>query len=162
MFDECAPSCLPSCQPRKVRVNAPMATASVVGNVPVEATQRDYATARIKDTITKLDAILQKQFNIGEQRPRTAVDLIAAIKDGEYTLDTKVLTEYAEGIKSGYYNNEFGIKWGKPADTEGFTLARKALKDAAQAALDVATLGPVDGLQKAITDFEAWVYTPAA
>lgn len=155
MFDECT-------APRKVRINAPMANAQVISAVPVEATQRDYTIERVKALGEKFAQGLRKQFHMDSDRPTTAVELITAIENKTYTLDTNLLRVQAEEIKKGYFNNEYGINWGLPADVAGYGAAKEVLKAATQKALDGATLKPIDALEGVITDFEAWVYTPAA
>lgn len=158
MFDDndCAP-----CAPRlKARTN--IANAQIIGNAPVEATQRDYAIQRIKAIGETHAQALRKQFHMDGDRPRTAEELIAAIKNDRFTLDTAMLKLHATEIKRGYFNNEFGITWGQAPDGDGYEAAKEVLKDAAQKALDGVTLKTVDALEGVIDDFEAWVYTPAA
>jgi len=157
MFDnECCVSTAP-----RVKTRAAIANAQVIGGVPVEATQRDYAIERVKAIADKHYAAFCKQFHMDNDRPQTAVELIAAIKNDQFTLDTNLLKTQADQIKKGYFNNEYGINWGPTPDIDGYNTAKEVLKDAAQKALDGATLKPLDALEGVIDDFEAWVYTPA-
>ena len=139
-----------------------IANAQIIGNIPVEATQRDYAIDRVKALAEKHVKTLRKQFHLDGDRPQTAAELIAAIKNDAYTLDLDALKKNADGIKRGYYNNEYGINWGQAPDLDGYNKADHALAIVAQKALDGATLKTLDALEGVINDFEAWVYTPAA
>lgn len=158
MFDisECAP-CAPT--PMKLRVTG--ANAQVINAVPVEATQRDYAIALIKKIGEEHAQVLRKQFHIDGDRPRTAQQLIDAIKNDQFTLDQGKLAANAEEIQLGYYNNEFGIVWGPAPDAKGWTAAKDVLKDAAQTALTKATLNTIDKLEGVIEDFKAWTLPTA-
>lgn len=157
MFDECTP-----CSAPRTKVRGAVANAQIIGNVPMEATQRDYAIELIKSLGEKHAQALRKQFHVDGNRPQTAQELISMIENKQYTLDTVALAKNAEEIKRGYYNNEFGITWGTPPDNVGYEAAREALKSAAQKVLTAVTLRPIDVLEGVIDDFEAWVYTPAA
>jgi hypothetical protein len=155
MFNECCDAA-----PR-VKTRMAIANAQVIGNTPVEATQRDYTTERVKAIADKHSKTLHEQFHMDSDRPRTAAELIAAIKNDQFTLNTELLKTRADEIKRGYYNNEYGINWGPSPDIDGYNAATEALKAAAQKALDGATLKSLDALEGVINDFEAWVYTPA-
>lgn len=159
MFDEI--ECTAPSAPR-VKARTQIANAQIIGNVPVEATQRDYATQLIGAIAEKHNQALRKQFHMDNERPKTAEELIAAIKGDAFILDTQMIKLHAAEIKRGYFNNEFGITWGSPPDTDGYEAAKVALKAAAQKALTGATLKSIDALEGVIGDFEAWVYTPAA
>lgn len=143
---------------KKARILAPMANAQVIGSVPVEATQRDYAIQRIKAIGEKHANALRVQFYMdSEETPKTARDLIAAIKEDAFRLDEKLLAKNEENLQ--YFGPFYGIDWGKNApDTKGYEAAKEVLKTAAQKALDGATLKPVDQLEAAIDDFEGWKF----
>lgn len=145
----------------KVNFNTAMNVAAPATNI--EATQRDFAVSRINNTKYDLRDALRVQFNMEAGRsPRTAKDLIAAIKNDEFTLDEKALARVGED-ELKYYNNMFGIIWGKIApDEAGYRVALDALDDATQAAIDAATLAPVGDLQNVLKDYQNWKYTPAA
>lgn len=155
MFDECIPCEAPRI--KRAFVSAPVANAQVIGAVPVEATQRDYAIARVKAIADKHVRALRVQFNMDEKKPQTFLELEAMIKAGDYTVSEKALNDDAH-----FYNVFYGVTFGKPADKAGYEVAREVLKVAAQKALDKATLNTLDVLEAVIDDFEAWVYTPAA
>lgn len=151
MFDECTPRV-------KAKVLAPMANAQIIGNIPVEATQRDYTVTRIGQIADRHDSALRVQFHLDSQNPGTFLELEKLIKDGNYTVNKDLVT--ADDAK--FYSVFYGVTFGKPADKDGFKAARLALKTATQKALDAATLGDLSALQGVIADFEGWVYTPAA
>lgn len=153
--------CCMEAEPYVKKSRTQIANAQIIGNTPVEATQRDYAIARVKALADKHNLALRKQFHMDGERPQTAVELIAAIKNDTFHLDEFQLKQHANEIKRGYFNNEFGIVWGPEPDTKGFEAAQEVLKEAAQKALDGATLKPIDALEGVIDDFKAWVYTPA-
>lgn len=160
MYDECTPrALLPANMPQTktgFKAKAVMANAQIINAAPVEASQRDYAIELIKKIGEDHAQALRVQFHMDGDRPKTAVELIAAIKDGNYTLDQVRLADFAGSIEAGFYNNEFGIRWGKPADAEGYKAAKEVLKAAAQKALTAVTLKPIDQLEAVIDDFEAW------
>lgn len=154
--DECSINCnLCATYPtKKLRVTG--ANAQVINATPVEATQRDYAVVRIAQIKDKHDAALRVQFNMDSQTPKTFLELEKLIKDGNYTVDDRAKSEEAV-----HYSIFYGVTFGKPMDKDGYKAAKDVLKDAAQKALDGATLKFVSDLEAVITDFEAWVYTPA-
>lgn len=155
MFDECTPCEAPRIKRAFGAVSN--ANAQVIGAVPVEATQRDYAIARVKAISDKHAKTLRVLFNMDEKKPETFLELEAMIKAGDYTVSDKAKSDDAR-----YYNLFYGVTFGKPADKAGYEVAREVLKVAAQKALDKATLNTLDVLEAVIDDFEAWVYTPAA
>lgn len=127
----------------------------------VEATQRDFFSARVYQTQEKLLAGLRKQFNMdAKDKPETAKELIKAITDGAYTLDNETLDRAEESGDIRYYNAFYGIRWGKEKpDTTGFTAARDVLKEAAQDVIDAGTLAPTEDLLQLLKDFQEWTYT---
>jgi hypothetical protein len=145
----------------KVNFNTAMNVAAPATNI--EATQRDFAVSRINSTKYILRDALREQFHMdADQPPRTAKDLIAAIKNDEFILDEKALTRVGEN-ELKYYHNMYGIIWGKVApDEAGYKIALDALDEATQAAIDAATLAPVGELQNVLKDYQNWKYTPAS
>lgn len=145
----------------KVNFNTAMNVAAPATNI--EATQRDFAVSRINSTKYVLRDALRVQFHMdAHQPPRTAKDLIAAIKNDEFILDEKALTRVGEN-ELKYYHNMYGIIWGKVApDEAGYKVALDALDEATQAAIDAATLAPVGELQNVLKDYQNWKYTPAS
>jgi hypothetical protein len=153
MFNEC--ECVP-CAPRvKARTN--LANAQIIGNVPVEATQRDYAIQLIGKIGEEHVQTLRKQFHMDNESPKTFLELKAIIEAGDY-----IVSDLAKSEEAKYYGIFYGVKFGQPADKEGYDVAKDVLKAAAQKALTGVTLKPIDALEGVIDDFEAWVYTPAA
>lgn len=156
MFDECIAEA-----PRKIKfaaktVQAPMANAQVIGSVPVEATQRDYAIALIKQIGEQHAKALRVQFNMDPKNPGTFLELEALIKAGDYTV-----TDDAKKEDARYYNVFYGVTFGKPADKDGYEAARAVLKAAAQKALTKVTLKPIEELEAVIEDFEGWTLPTA-
>ena len=145
----------------KVNFNTAMNVAAPATNI--EATQRDFAVSRINSTKYDLRNALRVQFNMDAHlAPSTAKDLIAAIKNDEFTLDEKALARVGEN-ELKYYHNMYGIIWGKVApDEAGYKVALDALDEATQAAIDAATLAPVGELQNVLKDYQNWKYTPAS
>lgn len=140
-----------------VKVRGSMANAQIINAAPVEATQRDYAIELIKSIGEKHNQTLRAQFNMNPTHPQTWTELKALIDVGDFTVDKDVLdSEYAT-----YAGPLYGVTFGKPADKDGYKIAQETLKAAAQKALTAVTLKPIDQLETAIDDFEAWVYTPA-
>lgn len=131
--------------------------------VSIEATQRDFTVRRIQDTKYILRDALAVQFNIdANARPRTAADLIAAIKSDDFTIDQAAIDKADADGDLKYYGWDYGIRWGKATpDRKGYGAAVKVLDTAMQAAIDEATLAPVDQLQDILKKFQAWTYTPA-
>lgn len=155
MFDD-NDCCVSTAPMPRLKARTTIANAQIIGNVPVEATQRDYAIERIKAIGEKHAAALRVQFRMDGQRPRTALELIDFIKNGKYTLDDAMVNS-EDAI---HFFNEYGINWGEKPDRVGYAAAKEVLKTAAQKALDAATLKTLDALEGVIDDFEAWTYVP--
>lgn len=131
----------------------------------IEASRR-YLTGRVNDVGYTIREALNVQFNLDKkERPQSYAELIAAIKNDQYTLDAKMTAKIdAVVAQDGYYYGSMldGIKWKLPnqPDYDGYNTAEKAMVKAQTAARDVIQTGtPADGL-KALQDFEAWTYTP--
>lgn len=149
MYDECTP-CVP--KGYGIKAKAAFANAQVINATPVEATQRDYAIALIKTIGEKHAEDLRKQFHMGNEMPKTFLELVDAIKNGNYTVnETEVNSDVA-----AYAGWNYGVNWGTKPDHDGYKAAREVLKAAAQKALTGATLKPLDQLEAVIDDFEAW------
>lgn len=149
MFDECTPCAQPKI--KRAFISAPVANAQVISNVPVEATQRDHAIARVKQIGEKHDAALRVQFNINHKIPHTFLELEALIKSGDYTV-----SDAAKSDDAKFWNVLWGVTFGKPADKDGYEAARDTLKEALQTAVDNVTLADIDTLLTEIEDFKAW------
>lgn len=126
---------------------------------------RKYLNQRASDTFYTKEHDLSKQFKIDKsERPQTYAQLIDAIKNGNYELDTKKTAQIDGYVEDeGYYfgNMTDGIVWKLPdgPDRDGFNAAVKVARTALIAAKDVINTGtPADGL-KALQDFAAWTYT---
>lgn len=134
------------------------AVLAVSAPVSIEATKRDFFTQRIYSETDKHGEALRKQFNMdAKDKPETAKALIKAITDGDYTLDNELLDKVEESGEIRYYNAFYGIKWGKTKpDTAGYTVAKEALKVAAQDAIDAGTLAPAEELLQLLKDFQEW------
>jgi len=154
MFDDNECPCV-GISPR-VKARTQIANAQIIGNVPVEATQRDYAIGMIKAIGDKHYAALRKQFHMDSETPKTFLELEALMKAGDYTV-----TDQAKSDEAQYYGTFYGVKFGKPADKDGYEAAKEVLKAAAQKALTGVTLKTIDALEGVIDDFEAWAYAPA-
>ncbi len=121
--------------------NAPPVATSVLavsGSIPMESIQRDFLTQRVGQICDKHDKVLRKQFFMDAQdRPLSARDLIKAITDGNFTLDEALLAKHDEEELRSYYNNEYGIRWGKEKpNREGYNTARAVLLEAGQEVID--------------------------
>lgn len=150
MFDECTPCVAPAAYGVKVRGS--MANAQVINAVPVEATQRDYTIERIKDLGEKYAQALRVQFHMDQQHPQTFLQLVDAIKNGNYTVNEEEVNSEVAAFAGWSY----GVRWGIKPDRDGYKAAKEVLKAAAQKALTKATLKPIDQLEAVIEDFEGW------
>lgn len=159
MFDECN-MCAP-CAPtpkslfKKGLIAAPVANAQVIAAAPIEANQRDHAIARIRAIGEKHASALRVLFHMDNITPKTFLELEAIIKAGNYTV-----TDVAKGDDAQYYSLFHGIKFGKPADKDGYNAARDILKGVCQKYIDVVTMKPLDEAFNALEEFEAWTYNP--
>lgn len=148
-------------KPMCYKCNAMTSVIATSAPVPIEATQRDFATARVNQIREQhFDKLREQFFMDAEKEPKNARDLIKAIKEDAFSLDEKTLNQYDEGVGLGYYQNTFGIRWGKnKPDKAGFEKAETALKVEAQEVIDAATLSPADGLLQLLKDFQGWTYS---
>ncbi len=146
----------PMCFPTKAAMNS--AAISINTPTSVEATQRDFFSARVRQIQNRLEIGLRKQFYLdAEEAPQTAADLIKRIKDDDFTLDQRKLDNHADELH--YYNSFFGIRWGKNTpDKAGYKAAVEALKEEAQSVTDKGTLSPVDSLLGLLETFQKWTY----
>lgn len=151
MYEECIP-----CAPR-VKTRSAIANAQVINAVPVEATQRDYTIERVRDIADKFDTALRVQFHMDSEMPKTFLQLVDAIKNGNYRVDEDKINAY----DAQYMGWHWGVTWGLKPDYVGYEAAKKVLKTATQKALDAATLKTPDALQGVIDDFEAWTLPTA-
>lgn len=136
------------------------ANTSITSTTNIEATQRDYLVSRLRNIKRELRRGLENQFHLYAQAaPKSAKALVEAIKNDEFSFDEKLLSRTDED-ELRYYNNLYGIIWGKDTpDRDGFRKADAALDVRYQEALDAATLGPIDQAQQVIKDFQDWKYT---
>lgn len=155
MFDECSMTTPigPAVPPRGFGIKkAAVANAQIINSVPVEATQRDYAIELIKSIGEKHAQGLRVQFHLDNETPKTFLELVDAIKNGNYTLNEhEVNSDVAK-----YAGWNYGVHWGAKADYVGYKVANEALKAAAQKALTGVTLKTLDQLEAVIDGFEAW------
>lgn len=126
-------------------------------------TERDYLMNQLREVgYTKIRA-LEIQFRMyNSEHPNTYKELIDAIKNDAYTLDTKatarvdvMVTEDDELLPWGPF---YGIKFNLPTapDRDGYAAANKEfVKQRATAERVIMTGTPAEGL-KALQDFEAW------
>lgn len=147
--------------------NNPMNYASASISTPATETQdqRKYLTKRLEDVYCNLRDPLEAQFGlIDDEPPGSPKDLAERIAAGKF-----IIRGYGDDAKNAdryrYWAPIELIQWRDPAkkaDTEGFEVARKALKAAKQKALDIIKIDePKAGLD-AIKALEAWTPTGAA
>jgi hypothetical protein len=129
-------------------------------------TERQYLVNRIRDIKYNFNDTVINQYHLyGDNSPKTYQELIDAIKNGSYTLDTKrvakidaaVLNDEKYTVRSPFD----GIKWTLPGapDQAGYNLAKADLDSKYQAAMDIIqTADAATGL-KALQDFQAWSFT---
>lgn len=159
------------CAAKEEKGNKPMryetnAIATVAAAKTDVSTQRDYLTRRLELVRYSKGCEFQKLFNLYvDNTPKTYAQLIEAIKDNKYTLDTERTEKVDKRAKrEGYYNSPMeGIIWDGPkADHDGYEQAMNDLEKEMTAAKDtIMILTPEDGL-KAVQALEAWVPTGAA
>jgi hypothetical protein len=140
-----------------------IAVAAMQTGPSIEQTQRQFINDKLYTISYGLESKLEDQFHLNAQNaPRTAVDLIKAITEGNYSLDQKKLDRNADELH--YHNSFYGIIWGKDTpDLDGYKIAREALRVALEDARTTATLGSIEEGRQALKDFAAWTYTaPAA
>jgi hypothetical protein len=165
---ECAPACE---APKKSRFGAKVCnqeqevenTMTTTYN-EIEAS-RKYLNGRVQSTFwTKRDELSQ-QFRIhNPETPKTYKELIDAIKNDLYTLDTKrtaKIDAYVEEEDDWYGNAFDGIKFNLPTapDRDGFNAAVKELDKKVQDVKDVINVSSPEAGLKALQELEAW--TPA-
>lgn len=160
MFDFPAPTCAKkACCPKEKE--------DTMNYNEIEAS-RKYLNQRASETFYTKERDLSKQFKLDKKdRPQTYKDLIDAIKNGNYELDTKKTTSIDGYVDDeGYYFGSMldGIVWKLPdgPDRDGFDAAYKAAKAALTAAKDVINTQDSAAGLKALQDFEAWTYSPPA
>lgn len=122
---------------------------------------RKYLNSRIFDAAYEKRDALVVQFNLNKPNgPNNYKQLIDAIKNGEYTLDTKCTAQIDSAIADGdYYGAPFdGIKWTFPGqpDRIGYSAAEKALEKARTTAKDIINTGDSAAGLAALQAFEAW------
>lgn len=130
---------------------------------------RKYLNNRLYESKYVKRNELVKQFNIdASAQPGNYKQLIDAIKNGNYTLNTKRTAVIDAVIAEGdnYYGSPFdGITWtylGLP-DFAGYSTAEKAMEKAYTTAKDTINTGDAVAGLAALQAFEAFVYTaPAA
>lgn len=128
---------------------------------------RKYLLNRVQNVYWSKRDDLAIQFRIhNSDTPRTYKELIDAIKNDKYTLDTKRTAQIDTFFEDDdWYGNAFeGIEFDLPTapDREGYTAATAELDKKVLAAKDVINVGtPADGL-KALQELEAWTFTKAS
>jgi hypothetical protein len=164
----CAFECAPACEAlKKSRFGAKVCnqekevenTMTTTYN-EIEAS-RKYLNGRVQSTYWIKRDELSEQFRIhNSEFPKTYKELIDAIKNDKFTLDTKrtaKIDAYAED--DDWYGNAFdGIKFNLPTapDHDGYNAAVNELDKKIQDVKDVINVGtPADGL-KALQELEAW------
>jgi len=150
-----------------MRYNDNYACASVTTAKSDAATQRDYLIGRLESAVRNKRIELDKFFNrFVDNTPKTYKELIDAIKNDKFTLDTKV-TARVDAIHEdddfGYCggNPFYGIVWSGPVfDEKAWQAGKEAAGKQETAAKDIIMTGTAaDGLA-ALQAFEAWL--PAA
>lgn len=147
--------------------NNPMNYASASISTPATETQdqRKYLTKRLEDVYCNLRDPLEATFGlIDDETPSSPKDLAERLAAGKF-----IIRGYGDDAKNAdryrYWPTAELIQWRDPAkkaDTEGFEVARKALKAEKQKALDIIKIDePKAGLE-AIKVLEAWTPTGAA
>ncbi len=128
---------------------------------------------RVHQTYWSKYGDLERTFKLYvDNTPKTFEELIAKIKEGKYTVDSKIQKKFEakkadfEGDNFGdfwYHGPLYGLVWDGPQpDRKGFDAASEALAKARDRVIDdVEILSPVDGLA-AFRAFEAWTPTGVA
>lgn len=130
----------------------------------VEMTQRDFFSDRIRQETQRLQReVLRPQFFMDtDDEPKNYLEMIERVKADDYTIDDEAAANVKKNPK-GYYGFTYGIRWGKnKPDHDGFEVAVKALKQAAQDVIDEATLSPTDKLLALLQNFRNWTFTAKA
>lgn len=127
-------------------------------------TERTYLNNRLNDV--RYDHMDRNavDFRIhNSDQPRTYKELIDAIKNDKYTLDTKATAKVDEAMEDqnraySPWGPMFGIKFDIPTapDHDGWKKADTALTKAYTAAKDIINTADAAAGLKALQDFEAW------
>lgn len=149
------------------RYNEVYANASVTSAKSDAAVQRDYLTARLEGAIYPKYNELDKLFNrFVDNEPKTYKDLIAAIKDGKYTIDKKIAARIEEreddnDDEAMYFDSRgpfYGIVWDGPVfDQKAWSVARGDAEAQQRAAKDIVMTGDAAAGLAALQAFEAWL-----
>lgn len=124
-------------------------------NANLEGQTKEYLLERTSKIKNKLQETLAKQFNLYENPPISADDMLAKIKAGEYILDEKM-------AKHPHYGITYGIEWRtKPADMDGYNAAMEQVKGQEKATKDAIMVFSAADALKAVQTFEAWTPTAA-
>jgi hypothetical protein len=164
----CAFECAPACEaPKKSKFGAKVCNKEEVDNNmttynEIEAS-RKYLNGRINSVMWQKRDDMVKQFRMhNSEQPRTYKELIDAIKNDLYTIDTKRAAQIDGYVEDDdWYGNAMdGIKFNLPTapDRAGYDAATKEFEKAVNSAKDIINTGtPADGL-KALQELEAWTY----
>lgn len=126
------------------------------------AAQRDYLNGRLREVTWAKEKALEDAYNMHvDPRPKNYKDLIDAIKNDKFTLDTKRTKKIDSMIESdltfGIFGCFDGILFHGGPDDAGYEAAFKDMEVKRRATKDIIMSGVyADGL-KALQDFEAWM-----
>lgn len=153
-------------KPMRYNDNYASATANVSTPKSDTATSRDYFLKRLEGAMYPKREGFMDLFNLNiDNQPKNYKDLIAAIKDGKYTIDKKVEKRFEASDEDNgwYFGSLHGIIWDGPKqDYEGYRKALEELKKQDTAARDAIMAAATAGDMKAAVDaFEAWTPTVA-
>lgn len=143
---------------------APTAYAAVNAAPSDTQTKIEYLKSRARDVKSDLDEALTKQFRLYQNAgPRTADELIDAIKAGEFTFDEEKKAQADKYFKK-YGGDGYGILYAMKfnnfpgPDREGYDTAKKALLAEYQKIKDIINIKDADTALEAIQAFEGWSY----
>jgi hypothetical protein len=177
------PTAVPACPPMNwegyavkeegttpMRYNDNYASASATVQAPKSdiAVQRDYLLSQLTTAFHPKEREFQTTFNLYvDNTPKTYIDMIAAIKDGKYTIDPKAekrVADWEEDEEDGpsYFGPLYGIVWDGPvADRKGYDQAVKDLRKQKTEAERIIVTGDAAAGLAALQAFEAWQPTVA-
>lgn len=145
---------------------APTAAATIITADPASA-QREYLRERVNRLYRDFRSDLHSMFGrYAPANPKTAQQLIDAIKNGKYELDEKKIKRMEaeadefdyDGIEDFGYGPFFGLKFTDyPGfDSDGYDKASKELADAHTALMDIIAIKSADDALTALQAFEKW------
>lgn len=147
--------------PMRYNDNYATASATVASQPSDTAVQRDYLLSRLFNAAYPKDQELEKLYNLYvDNIPKTYADMIAIIKAGTYTIDSKTekLLAAVDEDDPWFYGPMAGIIWPGPKfDRPGYDAARIEQKKQYQTAKDTIMVSDAAAGLAALQAFEAWV-----